>query len=141
MTSTLKATYFIAILFLSSLFVSCDDSDDEIIVDESNLIGGTWTYSGVESESEAVKIVIDAFSDGHELSFSEDNTYTEVAFGFENSGTWTFDNNTLTLDEGDDFEEIYEVNELSESTMKLYIAESTDDEGNSVAAYTLIYNK
>lgn len=137
---TFAKTLMLFALF-SFIFIGCDSDDEEmVIIDEANLVGATWTYSSVDSEEQLVEILVDAFTEGHKINFIADNTYTDVDLGFEGSGIWKFENNVLTLDEGDEFEEIYTVIELSNSTMKLNVAASTID-GETYAAHTLTYTK
>lgn len=137
-----KFTKALMMLTISAiLFSSCSEDEEMTVIDETNLVGGTWTFSVAETEDSFNKAFLDTFLEGTTYSFKADGTYTGIGvLGFDGDGTWVFADNKLTIDEGTELEEQYEVTELSSKTMKLYSPEYEED-GETIPAATLVYTK
>ena len=82
----MKKYFYLLLAFLTILFVSCGDDDDDLVLTESDVVG-TWTAT-VDGKS-----AIFMFSPKHNYSAKfGTNTYT---------GSWTLEGNTIhgvTLD-------------------------------------------
>lgn len=137
--STFKIfTWILAVVVVS--LTSCSDDEDPVI-EEANLVGGTWTYSRADAGNEIASALVDAFLQGSTYTFSSDGTYEQLSTALGEvsiDGTWEYDNATITLNAGDAItEEVWQVIELSTNTLA-YINNSADDDSEDV---TLIYTK
>lgn len=133
------AQRIIAMTMIALLATSCSD-DDDVTIEESHLTTGTWVFSSAKIDDSTSKAVLEAFYEGATYEFSEDGTFSEVFLDYESTGDWTFSDNELVLYAGTEDEEVYEVTELSSSTLRLFTPE-TEEDGETVPAFTLIFKK
>lgn len=128
-------------LFFCSTFVlsSCKD-DDDTIIDKANLAGDTWNYDHADVGNAIASALIDAFMDGSTYKFNNDNTYSSVVIGIESDGTWEFSNSKITLNAGTDLEEVWEVTELSPTSL-VYIGTTIDDATEEETTTTFFYTR
>ncbi|MEP2024321.1 MAG: hypothetical protein ABJH98_18380 [Reichenbachiella sp.] len=134
----LKFTAAILMLTLV-LFSSCKD-DDDVEINQANLTGGTWVYDHADAGDDFANAFIDAFLEGSEYEFKSDKTYASIQLGFENEGSWSFSDDKITLDAGEDYEEIWTLIELSSKTLH-YESTTIDDESGDESTVAYVYKR
>ncbi|WP_418512105.1 lipocalin family protein [Corallibacter sp.] len=127
---------FYSTLLVTSLFISSCSSDDfqeqrtEPTTTLLDLLKGTWeesnvTHDGVDSETQII-----CNNEREQYIFNEDNSFTERYFDdfcnedFDN-GQFILSESSLTLNFDDSSTDIYQIEELSETILKI----SFDDGG------------
>lgn len=136
--STLKM--IICLLFCTTaIMFSCKDDDDPVI-DRANLAGDTWTFDHTDVGNAFASGILDALMEGSTYTFNADNTYEAVQIGFDIDGTWEYSNGTITLNPGEDAEEVWEVTELSPNAL-VYISTTVDDETEEETIVTFFYTR
>ena len=147
-----KNIFYLGVIAMTLVVFSSCSEDDAPVIDETNLVG-TWLFKSVDTGEKLTSAILDAFLENTKISFKSDGTYTggitSIDFNEEGvqggSGTWTFENNTLTLgkdtaDEEKD-EETLEVRELSTTTLVAHRPEGVDGDGDALPAVTFTYSK
>lgn len=124
-------------LFALATITSCSNDDD----DSSASIEGKWQIS---KEGETLTTLEDAENYGscglHIVEFSQGGTFKQTGFDYDGSecnpytdqGTWTIKDNSLTTKDSDNDIIVFEILELTDSTLKV---KSTDSQGAWIEVY------
>ena len=131
--------YFAVLMLVLALFSSCKE-DEDTEIDQANLTGNTWEYDHADAGDDFSNAFIDAFLEGSSYTFNSDKTYSSVQLGFENEGVWSFSDDKITLDAGGDFEQVWEVMELSSNTLQ-YETTTIDDESGDKSTVTYTFKR
>ncbi|MEO9966135.1 MAG: lipocalin family protein [Reichenbachiella sp.] len=137
---TLNRTIYILLAVV--LLVSCKDDEDPVI-DKANLTGDTWTYDHADAGDQIASALVDAFLEGTQYTFNTDGSYVQLTTIFGEAtveGTWEYSQAMITLDAGEELEEVWEVIELSSTTLA-YISTTVDDESGDESTVTFIYTR
>lgn len=130
----------LTVLMLPLVIMSSCSDDDDPIIDQANLAGDTWNFDSSDAGDEFASAFIDAFLEGSEYTFNSDKTYVAVQLGFETEGTWSFSDGKVTLNPGDELESVWEVVELTATTL-VYIATTIDDETEEESKVTYTFKR
>lgn len=116
---------------------SCSKDDDEKIGSTDDLVGKwqlTWT-KGWEVDSDGSRYEWDEADDGQFFIFNNDGTGYETENNVDKYPyTWKLNGNKLTLTY-DGYEDIYQVENLNKSTLKMTIS---DEEESDTSTYKKI---
>ncbi|ALJ03719.1 hypothetical protein APS56_00495 [Pseudalgibacter alginicilyticus] len=94
-------TYLITALF--SIFFACDENMDELIIANETLIAGTWELTEAHISAGGPQYWID-IENGEEIEFFENGTFTSNRYLECTQGSFSIDENNLSLKyECDDF--------------------------------------
>ena len=124
-------------------FSNISKDDPVPLIDYPNLLVGTWLFkSGAVAGDATETDILNNDWEGILWTFKSDGTFI-VTFpdGDEGRITWTFENNTITFDIGTEDEVIFEVLELSPTTLVLHIPEEVDSDGDTFPAVTLTFQR
>ena len=111
--------------------------DDPVpLIDETNLLVGTWLFKSADAGDAVETASLNNLLEGMQWTIKRDVTYIFASpDGDEDRGTWMLENNTLTLDKGTEGEEIFEIRELSPTTL------SIDDHDDAIQVITYTFSK
>jgi hypothetical protein len=121
-----RMSFLAAFVITATVFTACDDDDDNGI----GSVAGNWRGNKTELTIlvEGVPTPINETDDSFagEVEFKSNGTAVYTEDGEEIIGTWSQNNNKLTLTIPDDSQEldmsgVYTIQELSGSKLKLYI--------------------
>ena len=111
---------FILSILISSLYALTTPGVNNLI----NLVGGTWKFKTVISESAAAaEYVTNVYGDA-KYHFDENHTYSGNFFGLTIAGMWEIADNTLILDKGTYKEEKYILTSSSADTFTIQVVEN-----------------
>ena len=124
-------------------FSNISKDDPVPLIDETNLLVGTWLFkSGAVAGDATATDILNNDLEGGLWTFKSDGT---SIFTFPNGdadrSTWTLKNNTIIEGIGTEGETIFEVRELSPTTLVAHIPEEVDSDGDTFPALTFTFQR
>ena len=137
-----KNVFSLSVIAMTLVVLSSCREDDgpSPVIDETNLVG-TWLFkSGAVAGDATETDILNNDLEGLRLAFKRDGTYFATFPDGLDRDTWIFENNTITFGKGTEYEEIFEVLELSPTTLVLHAPGEVDSDGDFVPAATLTFS-
>ena len=129
MQKTIVRFLFVSFIATAAIFTSCKKengkSNEERIVGKWTPEAAYFDYNvgGVSQKDTAVA------SEGDYIQFNSDKTVVSVSEGEQSTGTWSIQDNKLTISEtGEVVAPIYDIQKLTDNEMSLHLKQ-TDDSG------------
>jgi hypothetical protein len=126
LNTTTRMTYLVAFLFTVAFFTACDDDDDNAFPSVAGKWAGDKTEVIIKVEGVPTPVNETDESFAGKVEFKQNGTAVYSEDGEVINGTWSQNNNKLTLSIPDESEEIdmsgeYTIQEITASRLKLYI--------------------